>query len=248
MTNEIIASSDAGFFGRVQNAEEVIGLGERELRVTESEHRGQCGCLLMAEWTHLLVAVEHCPQVVKVDGNVVATVRILRQYEPLHDVALDRLGDVVDGVGAVRQSEVDHGGGVRVRGGVAPEEVRGMKIIVGPQWIECRLQRLQLIVKGREQVEGDVAVLECLRVVFEHGVGGEIVLQAFCEILRSKDREARDKRTRLSGGSTKAFSGTVKSGQCLSSGASVINRAKWRPRDGVFVCIDSSGDSVDFIG
>ncbi len=54
------------------------------------------------------------------------------ETEPVDDVALDGLGKIVNGVGAVGEAEVDDGRGAG--GGIAgPEHVGGVEIVMRPE-------------------------------------------------------------------------------------------------------------------
>ncbi len=57
------------------------------------------------------------------------------ESEPLDDVALDGMGDVVHGVGAASEAEVDDGsdGGGDRPWRIAPEEVGSMEVVVCPK-------------------------------------------------------------------------------------------------------------------
>jgi hypothetical protein len=52
---------------------------------------------------------------IEVNGHIVRMRGIVDESEPLDDVALDGVGDVVHGVGAVGEAEVDDGRGARDR-------------------------------------------------------------------------------------------------------------------------------------
>jgi len=70
---------------------------------------------------------------IEVDGDTIAGIRVVHQDEPFDDVALDGVGEIVDGAGAVGETEVDHRSSMRCGGGVAPEEIGGVKIVVRPE-------------------------------------------------------------------------------------------------------------------
>ena len=113
---------------------------------------------------------------VEVDGHSVRVRGIVHEREPLDDVALDGVGDVVDGVGAVGEAEVDDGRGARARIGsrIAPEEIGGVEIVVSPERRERRQERRKLGMKWREQIESLIGAGANGSVVGERGTGGEI--------------------------------------------------------------------------
>ena len=102
-----------GFLFRVQDAEKVIGLRERELGVAECGHGRERGGFFAGERTDGFVAVEKRIEMIEVDRHIVRVRGIVDESEPLDDVALDGVGDIVHGVGAVGEAEVDDGRGVR---------------------------------------------------------------------------------------------------------------------------------------
>ena len=120
----------------MEDAEEVVGFAEGELGVTEGEHGGECGGFGRSERTDLLVAVEERPEVIEVNGNAFARGGIVHEDQPLDNVAFDGVGEIVDGVGAIGEAEVDDGGGAGGSGGVTPEEVGGVEVVVGPEGSE----------------------------------------------------------------------------------------------------------------
>ena len=99
--HEVITGGYASFLWRMQNTEEVVGFSERELCMAEGEHRGESRRFGWVERSDLLVAFEHGPEVVEVNKDFFAMLGFVHENEPLHDVAFDGLGKVVDGVGAI---------------------------------------------------------------------------------------------------------------------------------------------------
>ena len=73
---------------------------------------------------------------VEVNWHVIGMTRIVHQDQPLDDVALDGVRQIVNGVGAVGKAEVDDGRGAPEDIGagtcIAPEEIRCVKVIVRP--------------------------------------------------------------------------------------------------------------------
>ncbi len=130
-----------------------MGLSECEFRVAQGHHRGERGGFCLAEGSDLLIAVEHGTQVVQVDRDIFAVFGVAHEDEPFDDVAFDGLGDIVDGVGAVGESEIDDGGGAGARAGVAPEEIGGVQVVVCPERMERGQERLKFLMEGREQIE-----------------------------------------------------------------------------------------------
>ena len=108
-------SGDAGFGGRVQDAEEVVGFAEGVLGVAEGEHGDERGGFGWSERADPFVAVEESPEVIEVNGDAVASGGIVHQDEPFDNVAFDGVCEIVDGVGAVGETEIDDGCGAGVR-------------------------------------------------------------------------------------------------------------------------------------
>ncbi len=54
---------------------------------------------------------------IEMHGNIVGLRRVIHEEEPLHNVALNGVRNVVHGVRAVGETEVDDGGGARVGAG-----------------------------------------------------------------------------------------------------------------------------------
>ena len=91
---------------------------------------------------------------VEVHRNVVGVSGIVDEGEPLDDVALNGVGQIVDGIGAVGQAEVDDGRGLGVGCRIRPEQIGCVEIVVCPERRERGQVRKQLGVKGGEQVKG----------------------------------------------------------------------------------------------
>ena len=90
--------------------------------------------------------------------DIFAMLGVIYQRQPLHDVAFDGVGEIVDGIGPVGQAKVDDCGRMCVRARFAPEKVGGVQIVVRPEWPERGQQRLEFVMKGREQIERLVAI------------------------------------------------------------------------------------------
>ena len=153
VAGEVVVVGEAGVGFRMEDREVVVGLGECELGVAESRHGRESFGLRGCEGADGLVAVEEGVEVVDVDRNTVGVVGIGDEGEPLDDVALDGLGQVVHRVGSVGEAEVDDGCGMRVRGVAAPEKVRGVEIVVGPERGRAGRAGQELGVEGREEIE-----------------------------------------------------------------------------------------------
>ncbi len=113
-----------GFFWRMENAEKVIRLRERKLGMTQRGHGRERGTLCRRKRARGFVSREERVQVIEVDGHCLGMGGIIDEHEPLDDVALDGVSDIVDGVGQVGESEVDDGSGARGWSRVAPEKIR----------------------------------------------------------------------------------------------------------------------------
>ncbi len=96
-----------GFFFRVQNAEKIIGFRKRELGVAKRGHGRERGGFFVRKRPDGFVAIEQRFEMIEVDGHIVRVRGIVDESEPLDDVALDGVGDIVHGVGAVGETEVD---------------------------------------------------------------------------------------------------------------------------------------------
>ena len=79
------------------------------------------------------------------------------ESEPVDDIALDGLGEIVNGVGAVGEAEVNDCRGTWV-GIAGPENVGGVEIVVGPRGRECAQMRAKLVVERFEQRKGLLGV------------------------------------------------------------------------------------------
>jgi hypothetical protein len=69
------------------------------------------------------------------------------ESEPVDDVALDGLGEIVNGFGEVGEAEVDDGCGAGV-GVAGPENVRGVEIVVRPQGRKLAKMEAEFLVEG----------------------------------------------------------------------------------------------------
>src|SRR5580698_287586 len=154
-----------GFFRGVKDAEKVIRLRERKLGVAECGHGRERGALRERKRANRFVAREKRVEMIEVDGHGLRVSGIIDKREPLNDVALD-------GVGLVRESEVDDGGGTRGWSRVAPEKIGSMEIVVGPERRECGEERSEFRVKRREKVESLIGTSACGRVRRESGARG----------------------------------------------------------------------------
>jgi len=74
--------------------------------------------------------------VIEMNGKALACQGFIHEGEPFDDVAFDAVGEVVYGVGAVGEAEVDDGVGAGVGAWVAPEEIGGVEVVVGPEMWE----------------------------------------------------------------------------------------------------------------
>ncbi len=196
VTHEPAVVGHDGFFFRAQDAEEVIGLREGELGVAERGHGRERGRFFAGERADGFVAIEKRVEMVEMDSR--GLFWVLDECQPLHDVALDGVGQVVDGVGAVGEAEVDDGGGAARRGRIAPEKIGGVKIVVGPERGERGQERRKLGVKWSEEIEG-LMRRRRERLCDEQAMGGRRgnAPSAAAGILRCEDGEAGDERARL---------------------------------------------------
>ena len=106
---------------RVQNAEKIVRLRQRKFGVAKRGHGRERGGLFIAERAHRFIAVQQRAQMVEMHGHILRVCRIFHERKPLHDVALDGVRQIVYGVGAVGESEVDDRRGPRIGAVVAPE-------------------------------------------------------------------------------------------------------------------------------
>lgn len=67
--DEIALGGEKGFFWRVEDGEEVVGLSEGELGVAESGHGGEGGGFFAAEGAYGLVAGEERVEMIEVNGD-----------------------------------------------------------------------------------------------------------------------------------------------------------------------------------
>ena len=144
---------------------------------------------------------------VEVYGHIVRTRGIVDESEPLDDVALDGVGQIVHGVGAVGEAEVDDGRGVRVVRLIAPEEIGGVQVVVGPERGECGEKRRKLGVKGREEVEGLRGADANSRMASERWAEAKIARHGRDRIARGKDGKTGDQRAGLAGRSSEVACG-----------------------------------------
>ncbi len=113
--------------------------------MTEGSHGNDGGAFCMRERAHGLIALEQCGEMVEVDWNLLRLAGVLREYEPLDNAALDGMSEIVHGVGAVCEAEVDDCGYRCPRGCVAPEEVGWVQIVVRPQGWQCGQQAVEAL-------------------------------------------------------------------------------------------------------
>ena len=213
VADEPAVISHCGLVFQVQDGEKIIGLRKSKLGVAETRHGRESGRFLAAERADRFIAIQKRFQVVEMDGHVVRVRRIVDEGEPLDDVALDGVGDVVHRVGAVGEAEVDDGGDVGGEVGagprIAPEKVGSVEVVVCPKRGESGQERRELSVKGREDFEGAFGAGVDGFVRRERGAYGEIAFHCGSRIAGSEDGEAGDEWARLAGRSIEILRGKM---------------------------------------
>jgi len=116
--------------------------------------------------------------VIEMNWDAFAGKGIVHEGEPFDDVAFDAVGEVVYGVGAVGEAEVDDGAGAGVGARVAPEEIGGVQIVVGPERGERGEQRMEFGVEGGEELECAFGVAQGLQVLRDGRAGGEVLSES----------------------------------------------------------------------
>jgi hypothetical protein len=104
-------------------------------------------------------------------GTFLRVCRIFDQRKPLHDVALDGVGKIVHGIGAVGEAKVDDRRGLRIVACIAPKQIRSMQIVVRPQRLQRGKQRLQLRMKRRKQFQRLVRGVRAPKIAFAANAG-----------------------------------------------------------------------------
>src|SRR5260370_13608037 len=78
--------------------------------------------------------------------------RSIVNLQPLHATALDGRGDVMNGVGAIGETDVENRGHLCFRRRTAPKQVRPMKVVVRPERLKHTEERTQPGMQGQERV------------------------------------------------------------------------------------------------
>jgi hypothetical protein len=192
VADEIVVESHEGFWLGVKNAEEVVNFAKRELGVAEGGHWCERGGLSISERADGFVPLEESVESGQVNMEAGRRGAGLK-CEPVDDIALDGLCQIVDGVGTIGEAKVDDRRGARV-GFIGPENVGGMKIVVGPQGLKCAQMRAELLVERLEQFERLASVLlRCGKYLEGFAVGNEGG-QCGNRIVRGEDSEAGNQR------------------------------------------------------
>src|SRR5208282_2520272 len=145
---EISGVREVGFLLRFQYAQKIIRLGERELRMYERQQGHHRFRLVPRQWMHFLVAAQQ-----RVDLFLVQWIaRSVVYLQPLHAVPLDRGGDVMECVGAIRKTHVDDIRDLRFGRRSTPKKIRRMKIVVRPQGLKHRQEFAQAVVKRKKSL------------------------------------------------------------------------------------------------
>ena len=119
---------------------------ESEFRVDEWQQRNESVSLFARKELRLFVAFEQridLPKMKWIAGGIV-------NPQPLHAVALDRRGHIVNGSRAIGETHVENVGHVGLGRLVTPELVGSVKIVVRPQRLKGRKIRPQFFVERPE--------------------------------------------------------------------------------------------------
>ena len=157
------------------------------------------------------------------------------------------MGQVVHGVGAVGEAEVDDGRGARAGRLIAPEKIGGVEVVVGPERREGGKERRKLGVKGREEVDRLRGADANGRVASQRQARCKIARHGHDGIQCGEDGEAGDERAGLAGRSGEIARGKMETRERLPGGMRVGHGAKRRPGDRFFVEIDARGSFVHLV-
>ena len=130
---------------------------------------------------------------------------------------------------------------------IAPEEIGGVQVVVGPERRERGKERRKFGMKGREEVEGLCGADANGRMASQRRASAEIARHGRDGIACGKDGEAGDQRAGLAGRSGEIARGKMETRERLPGGMRVGNGAKRRPGDGFFVEIDARGNFVHLV-
>ena len=130
---------------------------------------------------------------------------------------------------------------------IAPEEIGGVQVVVGPEGREGGKQRRKLGVKGREEVERLRGADANGRMASQRRTQTKIAGHGRDRIARGKDGEAGDQRAGLAGRSGEIARGKMETRERLPGGMRMGHGAKRRPGDCIFVEIDARGGFVHFV-
>ena len=153
MTHQPSVVCHRGLLFTPHNAGKIIGLRERKLGVAEGGHGRESSSFRSRERPGTFIPGKQQFKMIEVHRHRVGLIGILNQNQPLHDVSLDGMRQIVHRVGTIRQSKVDDRCRTRVVARIAPQKIRRMQIVVRPQRSEFREQRRQLRVKGSQQFQ-----------------------------------------------------------------------------------------------
>ena len=163
VAEQVAVIGEIGVFGGVQDAGEVVEFRDREIEVADGQQGDQGVGLVRAQRADGLVAGDEGGDLVEMDQ----VAGLVGELEPFDAVALDGEGEIVDGGGAVGEAEIEDVGDVRGGALVAPEQVGGVPVVMGPERGEA----------GGVGVEAGVEREEGFGEIVAPGVGGEIILQ-----------------------------------------------------------------------
>jgi len=91
--------------------------------VAQSGHGRQRRGLSVRERAHGFISVQQRVEMIEVHGNRLWMILIFAQLKPLHDIALDGVGNVVHGIGAVGEAKVDDGRDLGLVAVAVPEKI-----------------------------------------------------------------------------------------------------------------------------
>ena len=192
VANKVVVEGDKCSRLGVKNTEEIVSLTEGEFGVAKSGHGRERGGLCIGKGADEFVALEESVERGQVDVNVFRR-RAGHKCEPVDDVSLDGLGEIVDGVGAVGEAEVDDCRGTWV-GIAGPENVGGVEIVVGPRGRECAQMRAKLVVERFEQRKGLLGVALGGRINGKGWSSSDIARHCRNRVVGGEDSEAGNER------------------------------------------------------
>ena len=234
---------EVGVGPRDRHTGEVIHLGQRVLEVDHGQQPGQRSGFGVAQRPHRLVPVQDDGR----DGQVGGGRAGLRQVEPAHHRALERQGQVVDGMRPVGQPEVEDAGYPGVRRGRGPGEVGGVPVAVPPLRGEHGQQRRD-VPDQRNQ-----ARLEVRRpgpsgqVGGQRGPRGHQPTRRGERVGRADDLAGVHQHPGRTGGQAEVRRGQVQAGQRRAGRVGVAEAGVRGPADRVAVQVDAVRDLVGLV-